>query len=180
MADRDEHYRCNSTRSLESDYDLCGDLGGLSVSEETEPSSSRSSFADRPGSPGLSFEDDDDFESDWYQDACDISHRGRPVRRLERRKEIEIAPGVRKPLRSAKETIRAVARDCFVPTVCVVCDKHPTIFCVADAEYILCPNCKTISPMEGGEYGVGLGFTVETLAKIQMNILKRNEERRKP
>ena len=42
--------------------------------------------------------------------------------------------------------------------------------CIMDANYVVCPSCKVVSPLEAGadkDYhgGVGLGFTFEDLSK---------------
>jgi hypothetical protein len=63
--------------------------------------------------------------------------------------------------------------DC-VRTECICCSK--TIFAIQDADFVLCPECRVVSPMDGkvfdgiGDGGVGLGFRMEELAKWQENI----------
>ena len=95
-------------------------------------------------------------------------------------KMIEIAPGVHLRLRGAEETWRAIESDFYMPSQCVVCAW--TIFGIQDADFVLCPNCRVVSPMEGsqgyregdeggeGGGGVGLGFTLEDLANWQEEI----------
>jgi hypothetical protein len=96
---------------------------------------------------------------------------------------IEVAPGEYWPLRSAAETLAAIEDDYFMPTSCATCCQ--TIFCIQDAKYVLCPECRVVSPMEddsthdddddqdsascrhNARFGVGLGFTMEDLAKWQ-------------
>ena len=72
---------------------------------------------------------------------------------------IDIAPGVSLPLRGSQETLQALSKGfvavqgCFVCTTCLVC--------IADAAYVLCPECKTISPANSrypDPQGVGLGL----------------------
>jgi len=100
-------------------------------------------------------------------------------------KLIEISPGTHVHLRGAVETWQAVQTDFYTPCPCFVCraagqdndddDEHyddatPPIFCIQDAEYVLCPRCKSISPLDATGHGVGLGFTMETLAELQADI----------
>ena len=92
--------------------------------------------------------------------------------------EIEIYPGYFLPLSGAHETMEAIGCDSYMPTYCVMCSL--TLFCIQDADYVLCPKCRVVSPMDdddsgGGDCkeqgsGVGLGFTIEELAKWQSEI----------
>ena len=102
---------------------------------------------------------------------------------------VEIAPGVLAPLRGSRETWRAIQRDYYRPTTCVVCGSGSahdttTLFVIQDASYVLCPICRVVGPVDsdgddngnnsnagasvsssGGPKtgGVGLGFTHEDL-----------------
>lgn len=90
---------------------------------------------------------------------------------------VEISPGVHEPLRGADETVRAVRHDFYVPIACFGCSND--IFCIADAKYVICPECRVVSPIEEGalegqalkQHGLGLGFTCESLFQIQTDIL---------
>ena len=97
---------------------------------------------------------------------------------------IEIAPGTHARLRGAQETWECVERDFYMPVTCILCNMD--LCCIMDANYVLCPSCRVVSPMEGSggteggkaDGGVGLGFTFEDLQRWQMEILqKRNEKR---
>jgi len=93
---------------------------------------------------------------------------------------IEIAPGEFRRLRGAAETWKAVQVDFYVPCTCVVCNQ--TVFCIQDADFVLCPMCRVVSPVDGADIeeadagrailsgGVGLGFTFDDLAKWQDEI----------
>ena len=86
---------------------------------------------------------------------------------------IPIAPGVTARLRGVEETLKCIANDFYIPSTCFCCAQN--LFCVMDACYVLCPTCKVVSPLEGGadsDYngGVGLGFTMDDLQKIQYDI----------
>jgi hypothetical protein len=99
-------------------------------------------------------------------------------------KMVEISPGVHERLRGADETLNAVKLDFYMPTECFCCSL--TIFCIQDAEYILCPDCRVVSPVPGdvgdglNSGGVGLGFTMEDLAEWQDDIMRSSirEQRR--
>jgi len=103
---------------------------------------------------------------------CQVSHACQGPPRM-----IEIFPGTHVRLRGADETWSAIRSDFYMPAVCLDCDV--TVFCIEDAEFILCPHCRVISPLENsvlskpvGEGGVGLGFTFEQLSRWQEEILQ--------
>lgn len=90
-------------------------------------------------------------------------------------KTIEVLPGEFLRLRGADETWRAVQTDFYMPCECVCCRQ--TLFCIQDAVFVLCPDCRVVSPMEGilceeSDGGVGLGFKLTDLAKWQDEIAK--------
>jgi hypothetical protein len=60
---------------------------------------------------------------------------------------IEISPGVLTPLRGSKETEDAWQNGLCKHVCCNVCDTK--LACVWDCEYILCPDCRSISPVSG-------------------------------
>jgi hypothetical protein len=106
-------------------------------------------------------------------------------------KTITISPGVSMRLRGADETWRAIENDFYMPCECLDCKS--TIFCIQDAEFVLCPECRVVSPMEdygGGGYGAtgqqqhqtggcGLGFTMADLAKWTEDIERNRKIARK-
>jgi hypothetical protein len=87
---------------------------------------------------------------------------------------IEISPGVHVRLRGADETWRAIEQDYYMPTECLCCQA--TIFCIQNADFVLCPDCRVVSRMEDsssqGMGGVGLGFKYEDLARWQADIIR--------
>jgi hypothetical protein len=93
-------------------------------------------------------------------------------RKMKAGKMIEVSPGQFLRLRGAEETWKAIHQDFFMPCGCLCCNI--TIFCIQDADCVLCPICKTINPMDyangDGEGGVGLGFTMEDLKRWQDEI----------
>jgi len=95
---------------------------------------------------------------------------------------IEVAPGMHMRLRGSQETWRAIEQDFYMPSECICCNT--TLFCIQDAAYVLCPDCRVISPMEGfvnggggGDDGggVGLGFYMEDLAQWQHEIVANQQ-----
>jgi hypothetical protein len=93
---------------------------------------------------------------------------------------IEISPGVQVRLRGADETWKAIEYDYYMPAECICCES--TIFCIQDADYILCPDCRVVSRLEGsssrGMGGVGLGFKYEDLARWQEDIARAMLEKK--
>jgi hypothetical protein len=91
---------------------------------------------------------------------------------------IEISPGVQVRLRGASETWKAIEQDYYMPAECLCCQT--TIFCIQNADYVLCPDCRVVSRMESssclGMGGVGLGFKYEDLANWQADILRNRQE----
>jgi hypothetical protein len=87
---------------------------------------------------------------------------------------IEISPGVHVRLRGADETWKAIANDYYMPTECICCES--TIFCIQNADYVLCPDCRVVSRMNDPSShimgGAGLGFKYEDLARWQKDILR--------
>ena len=90
---------------------------------------------------------------------------------------IEIAPGITARLRGAKETYACVENDFYLPVTCFCCSTD--LCCIMDANYVLCPQCRVVSPIEGcsdgSDGGVGLGFTFDDLRQWQYEILVRQQ-----
>jgi len=96
---------------------------------------------------------------------------------------VEISPGVKVRLRGSRETKACIARDFYVPTMCSSCQLDP-LFCIMDANYVVCPVCRVVQPLEGGadtEYhgGVGLGFDFDTLLLWQTEAMRQQHQRRR-
>ena len=100
---------------------------------------------------------------------------------------IPIAPGVSARLRGAHETFECIERDFYLPVVCFACSLE--MCCIQDADYVICPVCRVVSPLDNGSHAasphlandfrgqreqtVGLGFTFEDLCKWQAEILNK-------
>ena len=103
---------------------------------------------------------------------------------------VEISPGVTAILRSKDETMEAIRNDFFLPVACFGCSLD--LFCIADAQYVICPQCRVVSPLletvmeheqegdetheqkhskRGGGGGLGLGVSFESLVAIQRQIV---------
>jgi len=138
--------------------------------------------------PGLAeSESGSSFESSWDEKYFSPNHVP-PVARLsdskqqlEDKKIIEVSPGEYLRFRGADETWRAIEQDFYMPCECCCCVL--TIFCIQDADFVLCPECRVVSPMADGalcgEGGVGLGFKMEDLARWQEDIKMRRKLARK-
>ena len=95
--------------------------------------------------------------------------------------EIEISPGVTATLRSKEETLDAIRHDFILPVACFGCCQD--LFCIADAQYVICPTCRVVSPLlqqqqqqqahDGppAKGGLGLGVSFESLFEIQSEIV---------
>jgi hypothetical protein len=82
--------------------------------------------------------------------------------------EIEVSPGYYLRIRGAAETHLAIQQGRVRPTVCSCCTSQ--LYCTMVAEYVICPTCREISPVDfkhnnslGQVGGVGLGLTPESL-----------------
>jgi hypothetical protein len=93
---------------------------------------------------------------------------------------IEIAPGHFASLRGSQETAAAIDDGYATRATCFCCDA--TLICIADAEFVLCPTCKVVSPilsssddhdhdecMRGLVYGVGLGLIEDNKNKCKQS-----------
>ena len=75
---------------------------------------------------------------------------------------IELEPGVFLRLRGAVETQMAIQSGHFIATDCPCCTA--TICCIENADYVVCPDCRVVSPIQGAandarsDGSVGLGF----------------------
>lgn len=101
---------------------------------------------------------------------CPTKHHGSRTQQERKSPMIEIAPGLRLPLRGAEETTDAIRKHYISPNTCFACSK--TIYCIKDAEYFICPSCYVVSPAEQGDRhakldGVAIGLTLSDLAREQ-------------
>ena len=106
----------------------------------------------------------------YCDDQGDYRDNQKPEHRM-----VEVTPGYFVPLRGSAETLEAVHKGRIQHAMCFVCKLR--IVCVEDADMVICPTCRTISPLEGvggGIGGLGLGLK-EELAKNEMRSMKSNK-----
>ena len=89
--------------------------------------------------------------------SCDRRHQN----------EIEIAPGFWARLRGAHETLSCLRDGNYQHTACLACRTQ--LCCVAGATYVICPQCRVVSPVDEfidqtASGGVGLGVAVEDMS----------------
>jgi len=75
-------------------------------------------------------------------------------------------------LRGSEETWGAIKRGNYASVTCEACQAD--LCCIADADMVVCPDCRCVSPLDGrmmptaaggfSEGGVGLGVLVKDLA----------------
>lgn len=85
---------------------------------------------------------------------------------------IEVAPGIRLPLRGTEETWKAIEEGQVTVTTCMTCQQD--LHCVLDAQMVVCPDCTMLSPVDqtsqdaeslADRYGVGLGVKPEDVLR---------------
>ena len=76
-------------------------------------------------------------------------------------------------LRGADETYRAIQHDFITSILCPCCES--TLLAIADADFVLCPQCRVVSPLRESPShgGVGLGFLLEDLTEDQAELARR-------
>ena len=62
------------------------------------------------------------------------------------RRWITVSPDLELPLLGADETVQALRQGHMACTLCGVCGHY--IYCCASAQYVLCPTCLVVSPVE--------------------------------
>lgn len=59
--------------------------------------------------------------------------------------DVEITPGLHLRLRGSAETYQAIKYNFYTSHICCVCST--TIYCIFDADYIICPFCKVVDAL---------------------------------
>jgi hypothetical protein len=93
---------------------------------------------------------------------------------------LEVAPGEFLRLRGAEETWTAIQCGFYTPCECICCCL--ALVCIRDADCVLCPTCRVVSPTEGfrdgdSSGGVGLGCKREDLPWSKKNFKDDSSER---
>ena len=141
-------YEWRSTSSLQKqEPQIHHDNDGENIVEDDDDDDGVSVVLDGPSAEPDSVNPSDDFE----------------------RSIIEIFPGVEMPLRGSLETQQAISRNYVTGVNCMDCTLR--LKCIRNAEYVLCPLCHCVSPLElscstleVGSFGVGLGFVDSVVA----------------
>jgi hypothetical protein len=97
----------------------------------------------------------------------DASSRSCMSEQVTHHQEVEVAPGEYMPLRGSAETLKAIESGKACKVTCFACQA--SLWCVPDADLVLCPDCRILSPLSSKESsqlwtrhgGVGLGARVE-------------------
>lgn len=92
-----------------------------------------------------------------------------PPQQQEPSRTVEISPGNFQTLRGHQETLRYVRRDEVASTTCLSCSD--TIYAINDAAMVVCPTCRSITPMRSEGDGLALGFTAHEWLDIQREAL---------
>ncbi len=71
---------------------------------------------------------------------------------IERNVEIDLSPGVRCILRGSVETWQAIQTNRAISASCACCNLR--LCCVSDAEFVICPDCRVVSPLPDQHVGV--------------------------
>jgi len=89
-----------------------------------------------------------------------------PQEGSDNRLHIEVFPGVEMPLRGSQETKTAIRLGRTTKAICMGCTVELGV--IWDAQFVLCPLCHTVSPLDTGAvsvpknaFGVGLGYMEE-------------------
>lgn len=69
--------------------------------------------------------------------------------------QLEIEPGIFAPLRGSNETWNAIQEGDSIHVSCFCCSA--SLLCIADADYVLCPECRVVSPTDAGNRKVPAG-----------------------
>lgn len=71
---------------------------------------------------------------------------------------VQVTDDLELPLHGAKETSRALDAGKMVTVVCLICQA--TLRCIDIAQYVLCPECRCVTPLEtrNSSGGIGLGL----------------------
>jgi len=59
---------------------------------------------------------------------------------------LEVVPNLWARLCGAEETLSRVREGFFLPVDCVICGRSD-LCCVEDADYLICPSCRAVTPV---------------------------------
>lgn len=90
---------------------------------------------------GGSIDDEHYDDDDSYYSDNDLRYDEQP----ETRSKIEVAPGFYMELRGSQETMKYIQLGLSTNVTCVCCQVE--LRCIADAELVICPDCRVMSPV---------------------------------
>jgi hypothetical protein len=107
----------------------------------------------------------------------DEHHHDQQKEQEESKIMIEVAAGVKIPLRGKSETWSAIEEGAVTVTMCVICNMD--LNCIFDAQMVICPDCLCVSPVDQTEqdstsaasmhrHGVGVGIKGEEILRWVM------------
>jgi hypothetical protein len=98
--------------------------------------------------------DDDNDDDDSFALPVESSGAPQPVPAASR--TIPLSPDLSVPLRGSIETWQAIRHGCTVAVTCSDCNTE--LHAIEDAEYIVCPDCWMVGPVEETIGGIALEF----------------------
>jgi hypothetical protein len=117
------------------------------------------------------------YNDDYLDDDCYDEQPSEQVHNIdieEDRIMVEVTPGYIVPLRGSAETWSAVQCGRIIKTMCFSCMWQ--LVCIKDADLVMCPGCRVISPVTEGVGGGGLGLGMkEEDASFELNALKQKQ-----
>jgi hypothetical protein len=101
--------------------------------------------------------EDDDITEPQNEDDDDDDPRSQDEKEKPtyKRPFIEVMPGIFCALRGSEETWQALLDGSTQHTKCASCSL--SLECINAVSMVLCPTCRMITPLEGGDGGLGLG-----------------------
>ena len=99
---------------------------------------------------------------------------------------IDVAKGLQVPLRRVREVQTALTKDFYMTSACPHCTRKIAV--IANAAFVACPLCDTISPLQGDivpvgqtfriepahrRHGLGLGMTWQTMKQVHEELYPR-------
>ena len=130
----------------------------VSLLNDTQPRNHNCNFNIRQNESSINWYNQSEVSS--MREVSDDDENNCTVERI----TMEIMPGVNVIVRGNLETRNAICHGTIRQTFCLDCCSSLGV--IQDAEYVLCPMCRSLTPMAvsltpeelEGAYGVGLGF----------------------
>jgi hypothetical protein len=126
--------------------------------EQNSSFSIESLFSNGRNNANQRWEDDDATPSSSERVSASHSKQVEKTHCGEKRLTVQLTDDLELPLHGANETSRALDAGKVVTVDCLVC--RATLRCIDIAQYVICPECKCVTPLETRNSlgGVGLGL----------------------